>query len=103
MNSIFKTGALIVWAAVFCLMAGTCVAPAAASESASINPAPAGAEKWLGPSHRVPRLIKVFGIKHAPVSLLTERLEQVKGPRGKVVVIGNDIYVEDEPGVIAAI
>ena len=44
---------------------------------------------------------KVFTPKYAPISNVTEELGKIKTTRGKIVAIGNDIYVEDEPSSIA--
>ncbi len=44
---------------------------------------------------------KVFTPKYAPISKVKEELAKFKSERGKVVVIGNDIYVEDEPGAMS--
>jgi len=46
---------------------------------------------------------KVFTLKYTPISKMSAELEKYKSKRGKVVAIGNDIYVEDEPSVITAI
>ena len=43
---------------------------------------------------------KVFTPKYAPISTVTNELNKLKSSRGKIVSIGNDIYVEDEPGAI---
>lgn len=45
---------------------------------------------------------KVFTPKHAPIVKVAEELKKIKSERGKMVAIGNDIYVEDEPEAIAA-
>ena len=44
---------------------------------------------------------KVFTPKYAPIGTVTSELIKLKSSRGKIVSIGNDIYVEDEPGAIA--
>lgn len=44
---------------------------------------------------------KVFTPKYAPIGTVTSELIKLKTSRGKIVSIGNDIYVEDEPGAIA--
>lgn len=44
---------------------------------------------------------KVFTPKYAPIGQVTGELNKLKTVRGKIVSIGNDIYVEDEPGSIA--
>jgi len=50
-----------------------------------------------------PRLMrKVFTSKYAPASLVAEELNKLKSERGKIRVIGNDLYIEDEPEAIAA-
>ena len=45
---------------------------------------------------------KVFTPKYAPISVVVNELEKLKSDRvgAKIVAIGNDIYVEDEPGAI---
>ena len=44
---------------------------------------------------------KVFTPKYAPIGNVAEELEKIKSSRGKIVAIGNDVYVEDEPSSIA--
>ena len=50
----------------------------------------------------VPLAKKVFTPKYSPISDVRDELAKLKSDRGKIVAIGNDIYVEDEPGAIAA-
>jgi len=45
---------------------------------------------------------KVFTPKYSPISKVTEELTKLKSERGKLVAIGNDIYVEDDPSTLAA-
>lgn len=45
---------------------------------------------------------KVFTPKLAPIGQVHDGLKKLKSERGKIVAIGNDIYVEDERRVIAA-
>ncbi|MDR2946123.1 MAG: type IV pilus secretin PilQ [Candidatus Adiutrix sp.] len=44
---------------------------------------------------------KVFTPKYSPVSVVTTELTKLKGERGKISAIGNDIYVEDDPSALA--
>lgn len=44
---------------------------------------------------------KVFTPKYSPISTLAEELNKIKSSRGKIVAIGNDIYVEDDPATLA--
>lgn len=46
-------------------------------------------------------LKKVFTPKHAPVAVVSAELDKLKSERGRVVVIGNDIYVADYPDAVA--
>lgn len=43
---------------------------------------------------------KIFTPKYAPIGNVTDELNKIKTARGKIVAIGNDVYVEDEPGSI---
>ena len=45
---------------------------------------------------------KVFTPKYAPISMVATELTKIKSPRGKIVAIGNDIYVEEDPGTMAS-
>jgi len=55
--------------------------------------------------HKEPRLPplakKVFTPKYALIGQVAAELNKLKSERGKIVAIGNDIYVEDEPEAIA--
>ncbi|MDR0881572.1 MAG: type IV pilus secretin PilQ [Candidatus Adiutrix sp.] len=51
---------------------------------------------------QMPLAKKVFTPKYAPISTVASELTKIKTARGKIVAIGNDIYVEDEPGSIAS-
>ncbi|UQZ89185.1 hypothetical protein C4J81_08230 [Deltaproteobacteria bacterium Smac51] len=44
---------------------------------------------------------KVFTPKYAPIGLVKTEMEKVISGRGKIVNIGNDIYVEDDPGTLS--
>lgn len=44
---------------------------------------------------------KIFTPKYSPLSMVTTELTKLKSDRGKIVSIGNDIYVEDDPGILA--
>ena len=44
---------------------------------------------------------KVFTPKYATIGTMVEELRKLATTRGKIVAIGNDIYVEDEPGAIS--
>ena len=60
-------------------------------------------ESGLGGIAALPPLAKkVLTAKYVPVSLVEAKLKNLKSARGKLVVVGNDIYIEDEPGAIAA-
>lgn len=50
---------------------------------------------------RPPLVKKVFTPKHIPISAFTEALNKLKSEHGKIVAIGNDVYVEDKPDTIA--
>lgn len=50
---------------------------------------------------QAPLVKKVFTPKYAPISTVSSELDKIKSTRGKIVAIGNDIYVEDDPGSIA--
>ena len=45
---------------------------------------------------------KVFSPKYAPIDKISKELTKIKSERGKIVAVGKDIYVEDEPRTIAA-
>ena len=49
---------------------------------------------------RAPLAKKVFTPRYAPIGLVVEELKKLATARGKIVAVGNDIYVEDEPGAI---
>ena len=52
---------------------------------------------------QLPRLVKkVFTPNYVPLTAVAKELQKHKSGRGKMVAIGKDIYVEDEPGNIAA-
>jgi type IV pilus assembly protein PilQ len=44
---------------------------------------------------------KVFTPKYSPIGVMVDELKKLATPRGKIVGIGNDIYVEDEPSAIS--
>ncbi len=44
---------------------------------------------------------KVFTPKYAPIGMVTAEMRKVLSARGKIVSIGNDIYVEDDPGTLS--
>jgi type IV pilus assembly protein PilQ len=48
------------------------------------------------PNTRVPLQTKYYTPKYSSVGTLAAELEKAKSPRGRVWVIGNDIYVEDD-------
>jgi len=50
---------------------------------------------------QAPLAKKVFTPKYAPISVVADELKKLATVRGKIVSIGNDIYVEDEPGAIS--
>lgn len=50
---------------------------------------------------QMPLAKKVFTPKYAPIGMVAGELDKLKTSRGKIVSIGNDIYVEDEPGSIS--
>lgn len=50
---------------------------------------------------QAPLAKKVFTPKYAPIGQVASELEKLKTARGKIVAIGNDIYVEDEYGAIS--
>lgn len=45
---------------------------------------------------------KVFTPKYAAVDSMKTSLEKLKSERGKITVIGNDIYVDEEPKILAS-
>ncbi|MDR3038843.1 MAG: type IV pilus secretin PilQ [Candidatus Adiutrix sp.] len=49
---------------------------------------------------QAPLAKKVFTPKYAPIGVVADELKKLATARGKIVAIGNDIYVEDEPGSI---
>ena len=55
-----------------------------------------------GPFKQQPLRKRVFTPKHISISTLNAELEKYKSERGKIVAIGKDIYVEDNPEAIAA-
>lgn len=50
---------------------------------------------------RPPLVKKMFTPKHVPISEVTEALNKLKSEHGKIVAIGNDVYVEDKSDTIA--
>ncbi len=50
---------------------------------------------------KVPLVKQVFTPKYAAVANMKEELDKLKSERGKLTVIGNDIYVEEEPLILA--
>ena len=50
---------------------------------------------------QAPLTKKVFTPKYAPIGTVVTELGKLKSERGKIVSIGNDIYVEDDPSSIA--
>ncbi|MDL2226336.1 type IV pilus secretin PilQ [Deltaproteobacteria bacterium OttesenSCG-928-M10] len=51
---------------------------------------------------QAPLTKKVFTPKYAPIGMVAGELTKIKSSRGKIVSIGNDIYVEDDPGTLAS-
>ena len=51
---------------------------------------------------QAPLAKKVFTPKYAPIGVTVDELKKLGTARGKIVAIGNDIYVEDEPGAISS-
>jgi type IV pilus assembly protein PilQ len=49
---------------------------------------------------QAPLAKKVFTPRYAPIGVVADELKKLATIRGKVAAIGNDIYVEDEPGAI---
>lgn len=49
---------------------------------------------------KAPLAKKVFTPRYAPIGVVADELRKLATSRGKVVAIGNDIYVEDESGAI---
>ena len=49
---------------------------------------------------QAPLTKKVFTPKYASIGVMTEELRKLTTTRGKIVAIGNDIYVEDDPGAV---
>jgi len=49
---------------------------------------------------QAPLAKKVFTPRYAPIGLVVEELKKLATARGKIVAVGNDIYVEDESGAI---
>ncbi|MEW5722409.1 MAG: type IV pilus secretin PilQ [Thermodesulfobacteriota bacterium] len=62
----------------------------------------AAAEQALVQAKKVPLEKRVFTPKYAAVSVIQKEVEKLKSDRGKLTVIGNDIYVEDEPLILAS-
>jgi len=71
----------------------------------TLNNIRAGREKLaaerLANELQAPLSKKVFTPKYAPIGQVAAELNKLKTIRGKIVSIGNDIYVEDEAGSIA--
>ena len=66
-----------------------------------IRPAYGRKHKASQDSQLPPLRKKVFTPKYSPISMVSAELNKIKSDRGKMVAIGNDIYVEDDPGTIA--
>jgi type IV pilus assembly protein PilQ len=49
---------------------------------------------------KAPLAKKVFTPRYAPIGVVVDELKKLATARGKIVAIGNDVYVEDEPGAI---
>ena len=74
-----------------CVWLGAIEATAAAQDVEPGSPASAATENIA------PALVKkVFTPKYSPISLVSAELNKLKSNRGKMVAIGNDIYVEDD-------
>lgn len=58
-------------------------------------------EQAMGLNQKGPLVKKIFTPKYAAVETLKNELSKLKSERGKIYVIGNDIYAEDDPGTIA--
>ena len=58
------------------------------------------AAERMAAMQQAPLSKKVFTPKYAPVGVVAAELAKIKSSRGKIVSIGNDIYVEDDPGSI---
>lgn len=58
-------------------------------------------EQTMGLNQKGPLVKKIFTPKYAAVENLKNELSKLKSDRGKIYVIGNDIYAEDDPGTIA--
>ena len=48
----------------------------------------------------VPLMKKIFTPRYAAVANMKTELEKLKSERGKITVIGNDVFVEDEPSIL---
>ena len=59
-------------------------------------------EKEAERARKVPLQKKVFTPKYAAVDTMKTELEKLKSDRGKITVIGNDIYVEEEPDILSS-
>jgi type IV pilus assembly protein PilQ len=59
-------------------------------------------EKEAERERAVPLQKKVFTPKYAAVDTMKTELEKLKSERGKLTVIGNDIYVEEEPSILSS-
>ncbi|MDR2726335.1 MAG: hypothetical protein LBC90_09835, partial [Candidatus Adiutrix sp.] len=53
------------------------------------------------PDLQPPLAKKVFTPKYHPIGVMVDEFKKLATPRGKILAIGNDIYVEDEPKAIA--
>jgi len=60
------------------------------------------ADERVAARHLAPLEKKVFIPKYAPIGQVATELNKLKTERGKIVSIGNDIYVEDKPEAIEA-
>jgi type IV pilus assembly protein PilQ len=59
-------------------------------------------EKEAERARKLPLQKKVFTPKYAAVDTMKTELEKLKSERGKITVIGNDIYVEEEQPILAS-
>lgn len=59
-------------------------------------------EKQAERAQKLPLEKKVFTPKYAAVDTMRTELEKLKSERGKITVIGNDIYVEEEPAILSS-
>lgn len=68
----------------------------------SIRAAQAAARAQRDEAARLaPLAKKVFTPKYSPIGMVAAELSKIKSERGKITAIGNDIYVEDDPGSLA--